>query len=294
MPRKKELFRIRFYTSSGHDFEFRVTWFRLILFVLFFSIPFGGFILNFTRITDTIYLKYENSRLLKENRKLSSQVSYYENQLSHVKKRMNEIFKMNNQLRLAMGLPEISEDIKYMGVGGYIKSDEKKILELKSVRRLVELEYKEVSRLKNLLNEKKEELRFTPSILPAYGVLTSGFGYRRDPFTGRIKLHEGLDISAPTGTPVYAPADGVVTFVGMKQGYGLTIEVDHGGKYRTRYAHLSKSLVRVGQKVQRGDMIAKVGNTGRSTGPHLHYEVRVNGAPVNPKRFIILSDVVFD
>lgn len=294
MPRKKELFRVRFYTSSGYDFELKITWFKLSLFLLIFSIPLIGFLMNISGISDSVRLKYENARLLKENARLNREVAAYQKELEIVKKQMDEIFKMNNELRLAMGLPELSEDIKYMGVGGYIKSEERRMLELKSIRKLVDLEYEGLSKLKNLLEEKEEELKYTPSILPAYGVLTSGFGYRRDPFTGRVKLHEGLDISAPIGTPVYAPADGVVTFVGMRHGYGLTIEIDHGGKYKTRYAHLSKSLVRVGQKVRRGDLIAKVGNTGRSTGPHLHYEVHVNGVPVNPRKFIILGEVVYD
>ena len=294
MPRKKELFRVRFYTSSGYDFELKITWFKLSLFLLIFSIPLIGFLMNISGISDSVRLRYENARLLKENARLNREVAAYQKELEIVKKQMDEIFKMNNELRLAMGLPELSEDIKYMGVGGYIKSEERRMLELKSIRKLVDLEYEGLSKLKTLLEEKEEELKYTPSILPAYGVLTSGFGYRRDPFTGRVKLHEGLDISAPIGTPVYAPADGVVTFVGMRHGYGLTIEIDHGGKYKTRYAHLSKSLVRVGQKVRRGDLIAKVGNTGRSTGPHLHYEVHVNGVPVNPRKFIILGKVVYD
>ena len=141
--------------------------------------------------------------------------------------------------------------------------------------------------LVSFLRENKDALLSTPSIWPAKGYLTSGFGYRSSPFTGRGSMHKGVDISNHIGTPVWAPARGAVTFSGPDSGYGICIVIDHGNNISTRYAHLSKSLVSVGQYVQRGDVIAQLGNTGRSTGPHLHYEVLINGVNVDPLRYIM-------
>ncbi|MEM6972025.1 MAG: peptidoglycan DD-metalloendopeptidase family protein [Pseudomonadota bacterium] len=139
--------------------------------------------------------------------------------------------------------------------------------------------------------EKVGVLRFAANRVPFAspvngGRLTSGFGPRRDPFRGRRSQHDGIDIAAPTGTPIYASADGVVTFSGWQRGYGRTIIVRHAFGFETLYAHLSKSRVEVGQRVSVEDRIGDMGNTGRSTGPHLHYEVRLNGRAIDPKIFI--------
>lgn len=130
-------------------------------------------------------------------------------------------------------------------------------------------------------------LASTPSIWPTRGWISSRFGYRKSPFTGRREFHKGLDIAGPTGTPVYAPARGKVTFLGKEGGYGMMLVIDHGGGKVTRYGHLHESPLKKGQEVMRGELIGTMGNTGRSTGPHLHYEVRVDGVPVNPERYIL-------
>lgn len=137
------------------------------------------------------------------------------------------------------------------------------------------------------LSERQSLLNATPNIKPARGWLTSGFGYRISPFTGKPALHAGLDIAAAPGSPVYAPADGVVTFSSYDESYGKLISVDHGYGVSTRFAHLSQTYVQAGQRVNKWDVIGAVGNTGRSTGPHLHYEVRINGTPVNPRNYIL-------
>jgi murein DD-endopeptidase MepM/ murein hydrolase activator NlpD len=124
-----------------------------------------------------------------------------------------------------------------------------------------------------------------PSIWPLDGRLMGSFGQRMDPFSGEGALHSGVDISAPVGTPVRVTADGIVTHAGWSGGYGRLVVVDHGRGLQTYYAHLSRMTVLVGQEVRRGEMIGKVGASGRATGSHLHYEVRVGHAPVNPYRF---------
>lgn len=136
-----------------------------------------------------------------------------------------------------------------------------------------------------LLEERLRSL-MVPNSAPVEGGVGSGFGFRRDPITGRVALHTGLDFPSPTGTPVEASAGGVVAVVERHPQYGQMIEIDHGNGLRTRYAHMSKFLAKVGDIVKRGQVIGEVGSTGRSTGPHLHFEVLVDGVPQNPTRFL--------
>ena len=141
--------------------------------------------------------------------------------------------------------------------------------------------------LDNFFKNQKSLLSSTPSIWPIRGWVTSGFGFRKSPFTGLREKHEGWDIAARNGSPVRTTADGVVVVEGREYGYGNLVEIDHGYGLVTRYGHNSKHLVKVGDRVKRGQVIALVGNTGRSTGPHLHYEVLLNGVPANPKNYIL-------
>jgi len=134
------------------------------------------------------------------------------------------------------------------------------------------------------------ERGFTPSIWPVDGKLESGFGGRRNPFGGTsYEFHSGQDIVVPLGTSVVSGAKGKVTFVGWQHGYGQLVVIDHGGGLTTRYGHLSELDVQLGQEVGRGEFIGRVGSTGRSTGPHLHYEIRINDEPVDPLQYLITS-----
>lgn len=137
------------------------------------------------------------------------------------------------------------------------------------------------------LEDQDTLLSATPSLLPAKGWKTSGFGFRVDPYTGLQQMHNGRDISANIGAPVVATGDGQVVWAGPQGAYGNVIMIDHGHNLTSLYAHLSEMSVAVGDFVERGRLIGKVGNTGRSTGPHLHYEVRVGGVPQDPDRFIL-------
>lgn len=134
-----------------------------------------------------------------------------------------------------------------------------------------------------------------PQYLPAsLEYISSGFGYRSDPFTGGAAFHSGLDFKGPYGAPIYAAAAGTVSFVGGKQGYGHTVEIDHGNGLMTRYAHMSAFRAQVGQRVAAGDVIGAIGNSGRSTGPHLHFEVRIHDNAVNPRPFLERAAHVFE
>lgn len=149
-----------------------------------------------------------------------------------------------------------------------------------------ELELK-VHGLDQFLLDKDSFLKSTPTLLPAKGWITSYYGPRNSPYSNRVKMHEGLDVGAKSGTPIIAPADGVVTYSGKKPGFGNFVQIDHGYGVETIYAHASRLHAHKGQRVVRGDLLAAIGSTGYSTGPHLHYEVRVNGTPVDPLYFIL-------
>jgi murein DD-endopeptidase MepM/ murein hydrolase activator NlpD len=150
-----------------------------------------------------------------------------------------------------------------------------------------ELQEQSMTDLWQLLSDRQSLLASTPSVKPAQGWISSLFGLRPNPFTGRTILHAGIDIAANIGTPIVAPANGVIISAGYSEGYGKVIEIDHGYGLTTRYAHCSQTFVKIGQKVNRFDVIASVGNTGRSTGAHLHYEVRVSGVPRNPMLYVL-------
>lgn len=141
--------------------------------------------------------------------------------------------------------------------------------------------------IEGVFKENDKLLATIPFVLPMSGRFTSGFGYRRCPFTHRRRFHEGIDIANNVGTSIYAPADGVVSFTGWKGGYGRLLKIRHGSGYETLYGHLSKILARKGERVKRGDLIALSGHSGRSTGPHLHYEIRFNKKPIDPWRCIL-------
>jgi murein DD-endopeptidase MepM/ murein hydrolase activator NlpD len=144
-----------------------------------------------------------------------------------------------------------------------------------------------LSGLGDYLQAEHRFLSSIPSISPSRGWPTSGFGTRLDPYTGARQMHTGIDIAAPPGTPVHAPSDGLVVFAGESGGFGRTVNIDHGYDVVTVYGHLAAIHIKAGERVSRGQVIGEVGNSGRSTGPHLHYEVRVNGVPVDPQRYIL-------
>ena len=145
----------------------------------------------------------------------------------------------------------------------------------------------DLSVLEQKLVAQSQLLSSTPSIAPVRGILTDGFGGRSDPFTGEPGNHNAIDISSAIGQAVRAPADGIVVKAEWANGYGNVIYLSHGYGFSTRYGHLSAYAAKPGQHVKRGDVIAYVGSTGRSTGPHLHYEVRLNNVPVNPLAYIL-------
>jgi murein DD-endopeptidase MepM/ murein hydrolase activator NlpD len=160
---------------------------------------------------------------------------------------------------------------------------------LKSLQSQIDLSGSQLSALENVILSRQLGQEIHPEGRPVNtGYISSPFGERVDPFTGGEEFHEGIDFAAPEGTPIHAVAAGIVTWAGPRGGYGNMVQIDHGNGYATRYGHAEKVLVHIGETVNRGDVIALVGDTGRSTGPHVHFEVLTNGHEVNPARFVAL------
>lgn len=237
----------------------------------------------------------------KENKLLKLKIAEYANDVDEIQKKIVSIDKLENQVR-TMASKSLKSKKAELGVGGkevdllrdfsaVAERKEKQFFEdlnetIMSLETQLEKREKSLAELVNFLEEQKLTLMATPSIKPVDGWYSSEFGYRISPFTGRRAFHEGVDIAANYGSPVKATAKGIVIHAGYKSGYGRLVTVDHGFGYVTRYAHNSKVLVNVGDRVEKGQVVSKVGNTGRSTGPHCHYEVLINGIPVNPLEFI--------
>jgi murein DD-endopeptidase MepM/ murein hydrolase activator NlpD len=232
----------------------------------------------------------EVSTLAAENQDLRGRTKTLNAKLESLEKLLADFEERTRRLSVVAGLSGI-HDPGTGGVGGLTtmpvdsSSHLQAVLEETSRRgvllsgRLGEIEKK--------LSFQADQLALTPTLAPAVGVLTAGFGLRSDPFTGQQEFHTGIDVSAPTGGKIVAPANGTVVRIGWSNGYGRIVEIAHGFGIRTTYAHLEATRVAEGQRVRRGDLIGLVGSTGRSTGPHLHYEVQVDGRPVNPLDYVL-------
>ena len=199
---------------------------------------------------------------------------------------------MVTKLGLMAGVEQSVPDAGVGGVGGLSRLETTApsvdiAASLEGIDHTVSALTERSTRLQAFFEDRQELLSATPSIWPVRGYLSASFGNRQDPFTGMPDFHPGIDISTPRGKKIVAPADGVVVFVGRKRGYGKALVINHGYGVVTRYGHLDGHNVRTGQRVRRGEVVAFVGNTGRSTAPHLHYEVWVNDQLRNPIEFIL-------
>src|SRR6476661_7434658 len=181
------------------------------------------------------------------------------------------------------------------GDGPAMRKTQEIRVDLNALIRRADLLASSFEEAKDSLASHSQRLAATPSIMPTQGWLTSAFSSMREhPILHIARPHEGIDVTAPMGSPIEAPAAGTVTDAGWESGYGNTITIDHGYGLVTKFAHCSKLLVRTGQHVSRGTKIALVGNTGLATGPHLHYEVHVNGRPVDPLKYVLPDKVITD
>tara|TARA_B100002051_G_scaffold214065_1_gene206051 strand:- start:1190 stop:2095 length:906 start_codon:yes stop_codon:yes gene_type:complete len=228
---------------------------------------------------------------------VSKNLDSLKTKLNYLDSQINKIEEKDNAIRVYAGMPIIDKDIRKLGVGGHLEdvnfsdnlapiiSKELSILEMnvEKLSRKVNLELASYTSIYNKVQEDINRISKIPSIRPVEGgYLNSTFGYRNDPIDHVRRFHQGQDITVKSGTPVLAPADGVVKRAYYAGGFGNHIKLEHGSGYTTLFAHLSKINVKHGQIVKRGEIIGYTGNTGRSTAPHLHYEIHHNGKPQNP------------
>jgi len=249
----------------------------------------AGVLVHYTRIAAEVY---ELRRLRAENQVLTQKTREYEQNAGKLQAKVEQLHSIVSKLGIMAGLDHALPDTHIGGEGGVASFETvppgaagpHSLLEMDlSVSALTD----KSTRLEAFYRDQKLLLSSTPSIWPVRGYLSATFGKRLDPFTGRPDFHPGIDISTPIGTRVVAPADGIVLSTALSGGYGNAIIIDHGYGVVSRYGHLDSYNVRPGQKVHRGDVIGFVGTTGRSTGPHLHYEVWVREQAQNPIHFIL-------
>ena len=242
------------------------------------------------------------ARLKVENEHQKTQIGYLAKRIQGLAQKVTELKEFDHRLRLMVAMENEKDEEGTGGQGGSEPSAQRPdFSSTRTQRDLVRLMHrtldqmdsellsgeKQKAELHRFLEDQKVLLASTPSIWPAQGWLSSRFGYRQSPFTGQKEFHKGIDISTRMNAPIVAPANGIVTYAGKDGGYGRVVRINHGHGVTTRFGHIEKALVKKGQRVKRGETIALVGNTGRSTGPHVHYEVHLNGVPVNPIRYIL-------
>lgn len=308
MMRKK--IKIWFHSGSTSDIrEFSFHKLTLIALLLFVMTLIGG-ISYFGHDYVQLKKKHFDNRMLAQTidkqaheiKGQRSQIQSFATEIETLKKQVDNLSKFEDKVRLIADIKQTSDSSGLIGIGGIPKEELDPDIPLEQKHNYLIREMHEQAQQTNQaarqqaldfedlikeLEQKRNLLASTPSIRPVDGWITSRFGYRKSPFTGRKEFHSGLDISNRNGTKIMATANGTVSFAARKMYIGKLIIIDHGHGRVTKYGHLDKILVKPGQKIKRGDVIGHLGNTGRSTGPHVHYEVRINGTPVNPLKYIL-------
>jgi len=246
------------------------------------------------------------SSLKNENKELKSEIKRISEAYQDILIDVDSISALNSELRISANLHPISDEERLLGIGGsdeYLTSNLNiRDMEVKNILKFVdemikavEFEKNQTIEIANKLNMNEKLYNCIPAIKPTVGNYSiDGFGMRMHPILGVRKFHHGIDINCDTGTSVRSPGNGKVTVVERRSGFGLVVEIEHGFGYKTVYAHLSNADVKVGDSIKRGQLIAKTGNSGLSSGPHLHYEVHHNGIALDPTDFFFDDLTFFD
>jgi murein DD-endopeptidase MepM/ murein hydrolase activator NlpD len=278
----------------------------LLLFVTSGAVVLGISFFDYRALRQSIAGNHRMAQTIDDQREAISQqrlqIQSFAHEINTLKEKLVKLDQFEKKIRVIANLETDEGEDSLFGVGGAAPEDLDSRLELterhEGLMREMHLQVDELDKasrrqetsfgkLFETLEGQRNLLASTPAIRPSSGWMTSRFGYRTSPFTGRKEFHKGVDIANRKGTAILATADGIVSFAGQKGAMGNIVVIDHGHGLVTRYAHLSKALKKRGEAVKRGDIIAQMGNSGRSTGPHLHYEVQLNGVPVNPAKYIL-------
>jgi murein DD-endopeptidase MepM/ murein hydrolase activator NlpD len=248
----------------------------------------SGVLIHYTRLAGEVY---EARKLRVENQLLLNKTQEYELNAGRLQAQVKSLQSVVSKLGIMAGLDHSLPDTVNVGVGGASGMEASAPRfepgSLLAMEKSLTVLADRSAKLEEFYRDQSVLLSSTPSIWPVRGYLSASFGNRIDPFTGQKDFHSGIDVSTPTGAHIKAPAEGVVISAAPQGGYGLSLVIDHGYGVVTRYGHMEGFAVRPGQRVRRGDLLGYVGNTGRSTGPHLHYEVWVREQAQNPIHFIL-------
>jgi murein DD-endopeptidase MepM/ murein hydrolase activator NlpD len=304
--------RIKIWFHSGTTSDIReiavpkaVLWFA---FLIIFSTVIGASFIGYdyyllkNNILKSAVLNQAIDRQNFEIKSQRNQIQSFGNKIENLKDQLDKLVKFENRVRLIADIKQTSGSSGLIGIGA-IPQDELGLdipledkhntlmremhEQISQVNTAAKTQALDFTNLIKKLDQKRNILASTPSIRPVDGWITSRFGYRTSPFTGEKEFHSGLDISNKPGKKIVATANGRVSYAQKKRYIGNLVIIDHGFGRVTKYGHLKKILVKRGQKVKRGDVIGLIGNTGRSTGPHVHYEVVINGTPANPLKYIL-------
>jgi len=280
-------------TQQIKNFKISIPLIKTVVIVAFSIIMAAtAFLVYFSKTTFYLY-----SVIAEKEKKIEQLTSLIEEQDKKIATLDKNAQLVNEKIK---GLNELEEKIRRMvglstpttsrgSISRGIRSDANISYDNETTAELISQIDQKTQDLQDLISKvaaRLDYLNSIPSAYPVYGTVTSLFGTRKSPFGSGTEFHAGMDISVPTGTPVKAAGKGVVIYAGWLSGYGKVVIIDHGYGIQSVYGHNSEILVRVGQSVKRGDIIAKSGNTGRSSGPHVHFEIRVNGNPVNPMKYL--------
>jgi murein DD-endopeptidase MepM/ murein hydrolase activator NlpD len=276
----------------------------LIAAIVISAIAISGYYIINSFITSDAHL----ASLESDNKELTTKFKELLSLYNSINSQIDSLTTLNNQLRIAANLPPISSDERLLGTGGgntnFFNFSSKKFSEIDlneinkyvdKIENKIHFEKSNYTEISKTLKENEKLFASIPALKPCDGVFSEhGFGMRMHPILRIVRMHEGVDIITSMGTPVHAPGNGFISFVGYKGGFGLCIEIDHGFGYKTIYGHLSSTSVNIGQQVKRGQLIAATGNSGLSSGPHLHYEVQHDGIKLDPMNFIFDDLAIFD
>lgn len=294
---RRKYFRLLLLTDgSSQQREFKFNNLRIFTLIFCVVLLVGGITYSTSRILANYYTQIAMTDVMDENAELRQNLGWIEDRVNEVTEDLYSLTESDDQLRIMADMPLIDDDIRQVGVGGAVGPEisagveneraRDLIFDLEKIEREIRLQKASFVEIERQFAERAELIRHTPSIYPTEGGrFSSMFGRRPDPFNGRITQHNGIDISVERGTPVYATADGVVVHAKRVHGLGKLIVIDHGYGFKTAYGHLDRIISAKGRTVSRGDKIGEVGNTGRSTAPHLHYEVHVDRKAVDPRDY---------
>jgi murein DD-endopeptidase MepM/ murein hydrolase activator NlpD len=281
--------------------EYKISRYKYLLYILIILTIFlvgGNYFLD--RLLD---FRYDSKMefLEKNNQFLKNQFVEIGGKIELIKEQLASIEKSDDEIRMIMGLKELSDDVRDVGIGGtnfeYKFADQiidpdvandlnEKMFLIEKLEREIKLELQSFADLINTFHAKEDTIKHMPALHPVLdGIITSDFGMRLHPIFKRYRKHPGIDFAAKQGTPIYATADGVVKLAQNNGGYGNCVFIDHLYGFESRYGHLQKILIRSGQRVERGDIIGLVGKSGIATAPHLHFEVHYKGKEVNPRHY---------